>query len=152
MQAIRDNGVPLYQAICQVMQAVQEIRKDARNSYAKYDYATADAVFEHIRPLLGDFGLVIETYETDAEITDGLFRATYSFTLRHVDGSTTTPETVLIANKFVGPQSLQAARTYALKYWLRSKFVLATGDADMDAQEPLSTSETSDIAARLEDL
>ena len=36
--------------------------------------------------------------------------------------------------QMTGAQSMQAVATYALKYWLRGRLLLATGDRDLDAE------------------
>ena len=127
------------------------VKKDARNKHGGYDYASADAIYEHSRMAIAEAGLSVwmdekklwtTTSEPNAQgkTTDTLWvRFEIGFSL---DGITPPPkktrERITATTYLTSPQSLAAVRTYAEKYWIRGKFMLATGDLaeDMDAQDP----------------
>ena len=43
---------PIAERIAAVMAEVGRVERDARNAHANYDYASADAVYDAVRPLL----------------------------------------------------------------------------------------------------
>ena len=119
------------------------IKKDARNDHAGYSYASADSVYEAIQAPLFAAGLVPYQDETDFDTMTTergnkqvlWARITYEmgFDLADVGRGTPSRHTQMV--EVHGAQAMQAASTYALKYWLRGKLLLATGDQDIDASE-----------------
>ena len=122
-------------------EAGSTVAKDLRNDHAGYEYASADAIYKHVRDPLLATGLL--PYQTELskiwhergsawwlEVEYGLALTTGGVPPAH-DGL----ERVTVLVRVMGSQSLGAARTYALKYWLRGKLLLATGDQaeDLDA-------------------
>jgi len=120
------------------------LEKKAHNSHGRYNYAPADDVYSHVRGALLEQGLMIwiSEYSTDIEdlplgkagaIIKGVktvFEIGLSST---VDGRPKDTERVAVYNRLDTPQSLLACRTYAIKYFLSSKFLLVSGSQDLDS-------------------
>lgn len=138
--------------VAQAMAAMGSVvKKDARNRHGGYDYASADAIYEHSRVAIAEAGLSLwmqekkvwtTTGEPNAQgkITETLW-AVYEIGFS-LDGITPPPkktrEKITATTYLTSPQSLAAVRTYAEKYWIRGKFMLATGDMaeDGDSVDP----------------
>ena len=121
------------------------VTKDARNEHSRYDYASADAVYRHVRGVIFGAGLTVVQTEKELEFESRTnkagkvstwCRAVYDLGFAEVGQKPKVVEQVTVMVQITGSQSLGAARTYALKYWLRGKFLLATGDQaeDLDGQ------------------
>jgi hypothetical protein len=133
-----------------VMGAVGRLVKDGKNNHGGYSYASTDAFFEAINPACSEAGLIvkpratsvtIETFEvTNKEnkpVQKRMVVAHYNFVLIHESGATWCDEkdNRMVALDFTGPQSFGAVESYAVKTFLRSLFLVATGDKDADSQE-----------------
>ena len=98
------------------MAAISEVKKDMRNHFAKYDYASADAVFAAVRVPLADLGLYIGTNEVAfnvVETGEGDDRKTFirlTMQLCISDGVVLPWETITVMGPFNSPQSVQALR------------------------------------------
>ena len=126
------------------------IEKDQENSFAHYQYSSADAVFANIRTQLAKQGLApwqqeisMEVIEQTKQNKDGTERrsrwlkAKYQMALTPdgqapMDNIELEGEIVTVMCEFTTAQAFAAIRTYALKYWLRGKLLLATGEFDAD--------------------
>ena len=149
-----------------------EIAYDAR--HPNYKYASADAVFSMVREAFFSAGLTLWIDEIRFEVVEKSGRmfidACYGLAITtdtekpkvsspgfSKAGGDHRPgidlwalyEKSSIFVPYLGPQSCQAARTYAVKYWLRTKALLATGEGDMDdpAQNPPDQSTPAPNAA-----
>ena len=114
------------------------VPKRGWNGHGQYHYATADDVFEAVRPVLAEVGLVPMMDEEAVEHVDRFGRPWLSIRYRcwwESDFGRGTPFSRTQLVPLLGPQSLAAAATYALKYWLRGALLLATGDQDLDHAE-----------------
>jgi hypothetical protein len=134
-----------------VMGAVGRLVKDGKNNHGGYSYASTDAFFEAINPACSEAGLIvkpratsvsIETFEvteknTGKPIQKRMVVGRYNFVLIHESGATWCDDldTRMVALDFTGPQSFGAVESYAVKTFLRSLFLVATGDKDADSQE-----------------
>jgi len=133
-----------------VMGAVGRLVKDGKNNHGGYSYASTDAFFEAINPACSEAGLIvkpravsvtIESFEvTNKEnktVTKRMVVGRYNFVLIHESGATWCDDldTRMVALDFTGPQSFGAVESYAVKTFLRSLFLVATGDKDADSQE-----------------
>jgi hypothetical protein len=142
---------PIAGSIKLVMSAAGRIVKDGKNNHGGYSYASTDAFFEAINPACSEAGLIIKpraksvTIET-FEVTDKhsgksvqkrMVVGRYNFVLIHESGATWCDDLDerMIALDFTGPQSFGALESYAVKTFMRSLFLVATGDKDADAQE-----------------
>lgn len=138
-------------AIAIVMRAFGRLVKDGRNNHGGYSYASTDAFFEVANPACAEAGLIIkpralsvtiEMHEVNDKASKALVQkrmvhAVYSFVLIHESGATwCDPEDRrAVILDYTGPQSLGAAESYAVKTFMRSLFLVATGEKDADQQE-----------------
>ena len=138
-------------AIVLVMRAIGRLVRDAKNQHGGYSYASTDAFLEAINPACAEAGLIVkprcvvsevvtvEVYDktTKQTIQKRMVQATYAFILIHESGATwcddSEKRTIMLDH--TGPQSFGAAESYAVKTFMRSLFLVATGDKDADAQE-----------------
>ena len=135
----------LAEAIADIRGAVE---KDAHNKHHDYDYATADAIYLAVRDGLAKAGLTIYQQEVSREFIDhtGGRGGTQRWLIAEYDLGFQTSialaphvlERVTAVIHVATPQSFAAVRTYALKWWIRGKCLLATGDfaEDMDSGLP----------------
>lgn len=137
-------------AIVLVMRAVGKLAKESKNQHGGYRYASVDAFLEATNPACAEAGLIIMPIEleaTDDEIEvwdkDGrsrkrrVMRFKYAFQLVHESGEVwMNPRDVRsVILDYTGPQTFNAAQSYALKVFMRGLFQIPTGDPDADAQE-----------------
>ena len=126
--------------MCKIMSEVPaEIKKDLHNSFADYWYASSDAVYKAMRPLLAKYDLGVdfntevirETIEISNKKGDIEKKVLQSMkvSIRLGDDKFTHITMPIIQNS---PQGFQSAITFAIKYFLRSKFLLVTGEKDAD--------------------
>lgn len=110
--------------------------KESRNAFDKYDYASIDKFLEHVREVIGAAGLVVLQDEISVEHFDrqsgGKTKPwqTYVYEFLIVDeaGESTKPLRRTVSVPFNGAQASGSAQSYALKQFLRSTFLIATGD------------------------
>jgi ERF superfamily len=134
-------------ALNEVMGNVKKLGKDERNPFANYKYAGIESFLEMVRPLCADAGLIIIQDEEGFEFKDGADKSgkvltwlvmTFSFGLAHSSGETwpyRCRRTGMVQAS-MGSQAFGAAQSYALKSFLRSIGLIATGDTeDADSHE-----------------
>ena len=125
------------------MPAVAEL--DANNPHKNYKYASADSLYAAVRPALAKHGLTVWFQELDFKLEKNsggklFIHAAYELGFQ-TDPQEPPPEEsrerLTMVSPYFDVQSCQAVRTYAQKYWLRSKCLMATGEieADLDANE-----------------
>jgi hypothetical protein len=130
------------EAICAVMADVESVKKSQRNAHGGYDYASTDDIYAAVARKMGNAGLVCISLELSTEVVtkEGKDKAqtwlkvVYKFILATKAASYTSDgliRTVMVP--ITGPQSFQAAQSYAEKQFLRSLFKLPTGDKDLDS-------------------
>ena len=132
--------------VCAVMAEAKAVRRDSSNRFAKYDYASADAVYDAVRPLLAKHGLgvrhEIEPIEKMEHRGVEFLILPIGVWLESTDGAEAIAHYRIPLNTSgqkgvrLDPQVIQAATTYAVKYFIRSRFLLNTGDPDADAAQP----------------
>src|SRR5690349_11596980 len=134
-------------AISGVQKSIRRIGKDGHNSDGgNYRFASVDAFFDFIGPLLGEHGLVIDvdeaedgfeyyvltkTYRNGGSSDQHWMRARYVFTIAHQSGATwdhNPVRTVDVLN--TGPQAYGSAQSYATKMYLRTLFKIPTGERE----------------------
>lgn len=109
-----------------------------KNPHFKYGYTSIDAVLKHLRSAMAKHGVSLCMSEENFEsFTRGqkaalYVKVTFSFWLTWQDQETPKETLTQVAN-FKNAQSIGALRSYACKYWLRLKFMLALGEKDLDA-------------------
>ena len=128
-----------------ILECPRSIPKDSRNYHAKYDYASADAVFQSVAKPLAEAGLATWINEVSVDVVEGKkgadgkegpkwVKTTYEIAL--TPGGLAPPdgkaERVTVMAQLLSAQTLQAVRTYAIKYFLRTKLLLATGEIQDD--------------------
>ena len=127
--------------ITAVVADTKSIPRDGNNKFAGYKYATVDQVFESVRGSMSKHGLALD-YQLMGleEITHrnvGFLVLNVGVKFRGDDEYVTHPVPLNTAAKGgvrLDAQGIQAAISYALKYFLRSTLMLNTGDADLDAE------------------
>ena len=152
--AFTDAQQIIMEKVCNAMAEVGAVPKRAQNKHGGYFYATADDVYDSVRKILAKAGLVPKSTQTDCQIEhvgEGKDRKTWlriDFALKFLGEETPDEKTIML--QFFGPQSFQAASTYALKYWLRDRLLLSTGEGDLDNYEtdPDSTPDQQPPALR----
>ena len=127
--------------IAAVMRAVRSLAYDAVNTHADYDYASADKFYQALRQPLADAELAVRCDEVDCRLftvpnRDGrpVLHARFVYELGFVGYPGAERRSIVL--QLLGPQSFQAAETYVRKYWLRGKFLVATGETDDVDAEP----------------
>lgn len=138
------DGSKLAAAVSAVMSDVRRLEKADNNAFAKYRFTSVDDYKDHLRPLLAKNGLAVsmtqfnfERFKVEAKKSgDGdTLHCEYAFELwlEHVSGEAGSPEKSTVCLPYVGAQTSGQARSYAIKEWLKSKFLASSGDVAEDA-------------------
>ena len=118
------------------------LAKDEHNKYKGYDYISAPALLEILRPLLAKNGLSFWMNEIGFEIITDIrsgpkstpwVKITYEIGVTH--GDRAYPKDCECFTQMVpllDPQSIAAAATYAQKYYFIRKFCVATGESALE--------------------
>lgn len=137
-------------AVCAIKATLEAVKKTQRNAHGGYMFASTDDIYAALARKMGEVGLAILALEDTAEIKrfekDGKtvqwLHAVYQFVLATSGDTWSDPRarrTVYV--QITGPQTFQAAQSYAEKSYLRSLFSLPTGDMDLDAMPQAETEE-----------
>lgn len=140
----------IVQAICQVQSQLGAVKKSQRNQHGGYNFASTDDIYAEVMRAMAAAGLVVLPCEREAEIvrvekegkTSQWLRVVFGFMLatsEHSWTDETAKRTLYI--QVTGPQTFQAAQSYAEKAYLRSLFKIPTGDMDLDATAQADTEE-----------
>lgn len=131
-------------AIVAVMSQIKRLEKADQNTFGKYAFTSVDDFKDALRPLMAENGLVPSVDEISfefKEVASGKDKITalavykFAIQLKHDSGECTDPENITIALPFTGAQSTGAARSYALKEWMKGRFLVSTGDRQDEADE-----------------
>jgi hypothetical protein len=130
-------------AIAAVMAEVVRLQKADENKFGHYNYTSVDDFKDALRPLLAKHGLTIhlteagpvETVEQERKTVGGkdaalIAKYVFSITLEHVDGEVGKEEKITVMLPYTGAQTSGAARSYAVKEWGKSRFLMSSGDTD----------------------
>jgi hypothetical protein len=129
-------------AICKVQATVEAVKKSQRNQHGGYNFASTDDIYAAITRKLGEVGLVVMALEEESEIkrvekdgkTAQWARMVFSFVLAtETDTWSDHRARRSLYIQVTGPQTFQAAQSYAEKAYLRSLFKMPTGDMDLDS-------------------
>lgn len=149
----------IVKAISEIKQTVNAVAKSNRNAHGGYNYASADDVYAALARKMGEVGLTLLTLEDHCEIKryeapqkDGTNKMVqwahliYQFVWATEDATWSHPKNVRsLYIQVTGPQTFQAAQSFAEKSYLRSTFKLPTGDMDLDSM-PQADNEDDQIA------
>lgn len=134
------------EALSKVMAGVTKLGKDERNPFANYKYAGIESFLEMLRPLCAEAGLNILMDEESVEFRDAADKGgkmvtwlVMRFAFGLAAGGETWPQKIrrtAMVQASMGSQAFGAAQSYALKSFLRSQALIATGESeDADSHE-----------------
>lgn len=132
----------LGESIVAVMAEVTRLRKADRNKFANYDFTSVDDFKDGLRPLLAKYGLYVipnqigfqfVEVKDDKDKIKTLAQFDFHLTLKHVSGAEEYPETMTVFLPLTGAQTSGAARSYAIKEWLKGRFLASSGDTQEEA-------------------
>lgn len=140
----------IIKAICEIKKTLEAVSKTQRNSHGGYMFSSTDDIYAAVARKMGAVGLVIMTLEDKCEIvriekegkTVQWAHLEYSFVLATDEDTWSDPRakrTLYI--QLTGPQSFQAATSFAEKAYLRSLFKIPSGDMDLDSMPQAETEE-----------
>lgn len=127
-----------------VMAALGTLAKERTGKGVNYSFASIDDFLSFVRVHCFEAGIFIEQDEIEARMVDvakgdgkmmAMWWAQYAFTVRHVGGTSIGPMRRSVMVQAFGAQSCGAAMAYALKQFMRSLFMIPTGEADPDEQK-----------------
>ena len=126
-------------AITAVMADIHRLKKTDKNDHGGYKYVSVDDFKDLVRPLMAQHGLSLSMTELDYQLETLQGRhgptvnakITYEFRLRHTSGEADEPERATIMLPHTGAQTAGAAKSYAIKEYLKGRFLVSTGDKDM---------------------
>ena len=144
----------IVKAICALQVSLEAVKKTQRNAHGGYQFASTDDIYAALTRKMGEVGLTIFSLEDECEIvriekdgkTSQWARLVYSFVLATADA--TWSHKSLRRSLYIqvtGPQTFQAAQSYAEKSFMRSTFKLPTGDMDLDSM-PQADNEDDQLA------
>lgn len=128
------------QAISDVMGGIKILKKEERNKFDNYNFASIDDFLAMVNPLCSQAGLIILQDEISCEMVEGKKRKDgtaapwlslqFDFTLVHKSGAACPggKRTVMVPAN--GAQAFGSAQSYSLKQFMRSLFQIPTGDKD----------------------
>jgi len=162
VDAVSDaNPVPgsIVQAICKIQATVDAVKKSQRNAHGGYHFASTDDIYAALTRKMGEVGLLCLSMEEQCDIkriekdgkngekvTAQWAHVVYRFVLATEQATWTDASARRsLFIQVTGPQTFQAAQSFAEKAFLRSIFKLPTGDLDLDAM-PQAESEEDQIA------
>lgn len=134
----------LARAVSDVMEKVERIKKGDDNKFAGYRFTSVDDYKDVLRPLMAEKGLAVGMSETKFEMfthtkdkkDSAHCRLHFEIWLEHSSGEKGDREGTTVCLPYAMAQTTGQARSYALKEWLKSKFLASSGDLaeDADAQ------------------
>ncbi|WBT40137.1 ERF family protein [Hyphomicrobium sp. DMF-1] len=140
----------IVKAICEIKKSLEAVSKTQKNSHGGYMFASTDDIYAALTRKMGQVGLVIMALEDKCEIVkvekDGKTvqwaHFEFSFVLA-TDEDTWSDERAkrTLYIQVTGPQTFQAAQSYAEKSYMRSLFKTPTGDMDLDSMPQAETEE-----------
>lgn len=134
------------ESICAVMGELERLKKADKNAFGGYMFTSVDDFKDRLRPMMADYGLyahitqfnfqMVEYIDTDKqgnEVRKALAQFDFDITLKHISGAQEDPERMTVALPFTGAQTSGAARSYAIKEWMKSRFLASSGDTQEEA-------------------
>jgi len=126
-------------AINEVAASIEKIAKTNDNKFDKYKFTSIDDFMENVQPLCAKAGLIIIQNEADKpELIEKpsksgnvlMLWCAFDFTLVSKSGDAFGPIRRSVMVQATGAQAFGSAQSYALKQFLRSLFMIATGEKD----------------------
>lgn len=144
--AIEPVPKTIVQAICQVQSGLTgAVQKSRKNEHGRYMFASTDDIYAALCKLMAAAGLVCIGLEAEPpEIvrvesngkTQQWAKMRFQYVLATSEATWADPRSQRsLFIQILGPQTFQAAQSYAEKAFLRSVFKLATGDMDLDESD-----------------
>jgi hypothetical protein len=140
----------IVKAICQIKSTVDAVKKTQKNAHGGYMFASTDDIYAALTRKMGEVGLSVFALENSIEVrrverdgkTAQWLSATYNFVFATETDTWSHPQfTRTVIAQITGPQTFQAAQSFAEKAMFRSVFSLPTGDMDLDSMPQADTEE-----------
>jgi hypothetical protein len=131
---------PIAAALIRVARSVEKIAKDAKNQHGNYKYASVDAYYQAIGPLMAEAGIIIRPREMSRRVElmgdKHSVVMVYRFQIIHESGITWQDfeEVREVRMHWQGPQTFGALQSYAHKQYTRGLWSVPTGDPEADAE------------------
>jgi hypothetical protein len=128
----------LYGALAKAQKAAKAVGKDATNTFHRYAYASAEAIYAECREHLSDHGLTVLPVASHIDLRDGQAILVRGYLLAHEGGGAMTcaQEWPVVPEKGRPlDKAVASADTTSLAYFLRSLLLLPRVDPsdDMDS-------------------
>jgi hypothetical protein len=128
----------LYGALAKAQQAAKAVGKDSRNTFHRYAYASAEAIYAECREHLSGHGLTVLPVASHIDLRDGQAILVRGYLLAHEGGGAMTcaQEWPVVPEKGRPlDKAVASADTTSLAYFLRSLLLLPRVDPsdDMDS-------------------
>jgi hypothetical protein len=142
-------------AIAKAMGQVQRVSKEGRNKHDGYNFASIDDFLALVNPICAENGLVVMMQEKAIEdfTRKGKFgenswmRVTWEIVVWHISGQSLPPVLRTVEVLRNGAQAYGSSQSYALKQFLRSLFLIPTGDKDDADLQPTDAGVASPVTA-----
>lgn len=133
-----NSALSVYKKLAATSKGITNITKDAHNSFHKYDYVSANKLFEAIKPLMLEQGLIISaTCESSAEVgtmTSIMMR----YRIIDIDTGSFIDYVIPGQGQDKGDKGVYKAMTGALKYLLIQAFQVSTeDDPEAEGEKPV---------------
>ena len=93
----------------------------------------ANGLFVHISQVNFEMVEYTGTDKAGKPVPKSVAQFDFEIKLAHVSGETAPAENMTVALPFTGAQTSGAARSYAVKEWMKSRFLASSGDQDDEA-------------------
>lgn len=131
--------------ILAVMEGIEKVSKDKKNSFHNYNYASDEAIVGAIREVLIKNGLIVTPSQLECHQTGELTTLAIEYTLLDVDSGEKIVSKVYGQGQDKGDKGVYKAATGAEKYFLLKTFLIPTTD-DPEAngyRKPLSSADAT---------
>lgn len=128
----------IHAALALALAEIHRLKKDDKNQHGGYKYVSVDDVKDHVRPILAKHGLTVSVSEASFELvpiakekgTTMSALIAYEVTIWHVSGQKLPGDRITICLPYTGAQTAGAARSYAVKEWMKGTLLVSTGEKD----------------------